>query len=400
MTLGYNVPTAEAESGSRGSSDRGSDLPLAGIRVLAIEQAVAAPLATRHLADLGARVIKVERPDGGDFTRSYDQTVAGTSAFFVWCNRGKESIVLDLKDPHDAGRVRRLVSEVDVVVHNLAPGAMERLGFGDDVLLDLNPRVISCAVVGFAGAGADAGRKAYDLVIQAEAGLFDVTGDGALRVRAGISVADIAGGMHAVAAILAALVRRATTGVGSSLTISMLDALVDWMSVPLLQESHGVGFARLGTRHPSIAPYGIFSTGDGDVLIAAQNEREWTWLCGALGRPELRLDARFATNAARVQHHAELRAEIDASLADRTADEAIDCLDRAGIAACRVRSLDEVLSHPHLATNARWEHVDVGGDAVRVPRSPFDVGPPRTDQAVVPALGANTDDVLGEFGLS
>jgi itaconate CoA-transferase len=362
-----------------------STLPLAGVRVVSIEQAVAAPLASRHLADLGAQVTKVERPDG-DFARHYDSAIAGTSAFFVWCNRNKSSVAADLKQAGDLAAVAALIADADVVISNLAPGAMDRLGLGAESLLERHPELVVCEISGFGPTGPHAERKAYDLVIQAEAGLFDVTGDAERRVRVGLSIADIAAAMHALSGVLAALVQRTASGRGSVVRISMLDAMTDWMTVPMLYDRFTDRPLRTGSRHSAIAPYGVFETGDGSILIAVQNQREWSTLCDALGRPDLVSRAEYATNATRVTHVDALTAQLEAILAESTAATIESMLTGHGIACALVRSVGEVWTHPQLIANHRFQEVDVNGQAVPVPRSPFDHRA-ESPLARVPAVG-------------
>src|SRR5687768_15741881 len=284
-------------------------LPLQGVTVVAVEQAVAAPFATRQLADLGARVIKIERPGTGDFARAYDSTVKGLASHFVWTNRSKESLTLDLKRPEAADVLRRLVSRADVFLHNLAPGAVTRLGFGSAELRAAHPRLITCEISGYGASGPYRDKKAYDLLVQSEAGLVSITGTEDTPSKVGISIADIAAGMYAFSGVLAALLRRERTGEGSALDISLFDAVAEWMGYPAYYTEYGdAAPARTGARHAAIAPYGPYAAGDGRaVYFGIQNEREWARFCDrVLDRPELAGDPRFSSNASRVEHQAAL----------------------------------------------------------------------------------------------
>jgi len=280
-------------------------LPLEGITVVALEQAVAAPFATRQLADLGARVIKIERPVTGDFARGYDETVKGMSSYFVWLNRGKESVTLDIKNPGDRAVLDAMLARADVFVQNLLPGTMERLGLGEHILRATHPRLITCSISGYGSAGPYRSKKAYDLLVQCEAGLLSVTGTPDSPAKAGISVADISAGMYAYTGVLTALYERERTGAGTSFEVAMLDALGEWSSQPYLYASYsGTPPPRTGARHASISPYGPYQAGDGgQVFIGVQNEREWAALCsGVLGQPHLAQDPRFARNSRRVEN--------------------------------------------------------------------------------------------------
>jgi itaconate CoA-transferase len=369
------------------------ELPLDGIVVVSCEQAVAAPFATRQLAELGARVIKVERPGAGDFARGYDETVRGMSSHFVWLNRSKESIALDLKADRDT--IARLVARADVFVQNFAPGAAERLGLGAAELRARDPRLITCSISGYGPDGPYRDAKAYDLLIQSEAGLVSVTGTEAEPAKAGIPAADIAAGMYAFSGVLAALYDRERTGVGTHLEISLFDALVEWMGFPL-QYTAGSGAPppRRGTSHAAIAPYGTFAAGDGtEVVIGIQNEREWLAFCAAvLGRPELAVDGRFDSGARRVAHRPALHAEIDAVLAGFTGDELTARLDAARIAYGRRREVVDVLEHPLLRD--RWVEVGSPAGPLRTLLPPITLPgrPPRLDP--IPAVGEHTAQIL------
>lgn len=324
--------------------------PLDGILVIALEQAVAAPFCTSRLADAGARVIKIERAEG-DFARSYDHVAHGESAYFVWLNRGKESIVLDIKKPEDAVLLARMIARADVLVQNLAPGAAERAGFGSEELRRRHPRLITCDISGYGEDGPYRDMKAYDLLIQCETGLASITGPPEAPGRVGVSVADIACGMYAHAGVLQALYERERTGRGKGVAVSLFDAIADWMTVPLLHQDYG-GKApqRVGLNHPSIAPYGAFTLGDGHaVVISIQNEREWRRLCeAALERPELASDPRFASGTARVANRPELDAAIGAVFATMNREEARERLARAGIAFGSVNGVAELSTHGQL----------------------------------------------------
>lgn len=326
-----------------------SRLPLEGLTVIAIEQAVAAPFATSRLADAGARVIKVERPDG-DFARGYDDAVSGQSSYFVWLNRGKESVVLDLSLAEGKIALATLIAGADVVVQNLKPGALNRLGFAPEELRAKYPRLIVCSLSGYGEVGPLAQRKAYDLLIQAESGLCSITGSPDEPARVGISVVDIATGATAHAAILEALIARGTTGQGAVIRISMFDVISDWLAVPLLQQEGGRQPTRLGLAHTSIAPYGVFVTADGEkLLVSIQSDREWTKFCAAfLKRPELALDPRFSTNLERVRNREETDAAVSAAFCEMSCDEAEGGLLAADIAFATVNDIAALSVHPHL----------------------------------------------------
>jgi crotonobetainyl-CoA:carnitine CoA-transferase CaiB-like acyl-CoA transferase len=379
-----------------------SELPLRGLLVVALEQAVAAPFATRQLADLGARVIKVERRGAGDFARGYDRSVHGQSSYFVWLNRGKESLELDVKDPADLTVLTALLDRADVFVQNLAPGAAGRLGLGADVLRERHPALITCSVSGYGDQGPYRSKKAYDLLVQCEAGLLSVTGGPDTPAKAGISVADIAAGMYAFSGILTALYEREQTGRGTSVDVSMLEALGEWMSQPVNFTVYGGHPARrTGARHTSISPYGPYTVaGGGQVFIGIQNEREWAVLCRQiLSRPELIMDERFATNPDRVAHDTELTAIIEAALAGLPADRLTGLLDEAGIANARLRTPQEFAEHPQLAARDRWREVDTPGGPVRTLLPPVTVPGREPLMGPVPALGQHNEAIRAELGL-
>ena len=326
-------------------------LPLRGLTVVALEQAVAAPYCTSRLADAGARVIKVERPLVGDFARDYDRVVRGESAYFVWLNRGKESIALDIKAPEDAGFLTRLIANADVFVQNLAPNAAARAGFGSSMLRQSHPSLITCTISGYSEGGPYSNDKAYDLLIQAESGLASVTGRPEGPGRVGVSVCDIAAGMYAYMGIMEAIIERSVTGQGSEISISLFDAMADWMTVPLLHYVYG-GKApdRVGLNHPSIAPYGAYPTADGHfIVLAVQNQREWARFCEEiLGRLELTKDERFVDNSARVANRQELDRLVISATLDLTRDQAIAKLRSSDIAQAAVNSVADLALHPML----------------------------------------------------
>ena len=378
-------------------------LPLRGITVVAVEQAVAAPFATRQLADLGARVIKIERPDGGDFARGYDTTVKGLSSYFVWLNRSKESLTLDLKRPEAAGVFARLVARADVFVQNLAPGAADRLGTSATLLRNRHPRLIVCSVSGYGASGPYSQKKAYDLLVQSEVGLISITGSDEAPARVGISVADIAAGMYAYSGILTALLARTTTGRGTSIDVSLFDALAEWMGQPANFAGYGgPPPPRAGANHASIAPYGPFRAGDGGQLaLAIQNSREWAMFCAdVLRRPELADDERFRTNPLRVRNRPALHDAIESAFVPLSTSEVIERLEAARIAWARVNSVAEFLAHPQLTTRDRWRDIGSPAGVLRATIPPVrmdDVEPVMGD---VPALGQHTDAILEELGVA
>lgn len=374
--------------------------PLEGITVVALEQAVAAPFATRQLADLGARVIKVERPGRGDFAREYDREVKGASAYFVWVNRGKESVVLDVKDATDRALLEAMLARADVFVHNLAPGAVDRLGLGAETLRAAHPRLITCAISGYGDSGPYREKKAYDLLIQCEAGLLSITGSPEAPARPGISIADIAGGMYAYTGILTALYERERTGAGTDLSVSLLDALGEWMGHPFFAQAYGgAGVVRSGARHPSISPYGAYRCGDGgQVFLSVQSDREWVALCErVLRRPELIRDPRFADNPLRRTHDEELTAELEACFAGHTAEGLIALLDGAGIANARLRDLAQFAAHPQLEARDRWGEFGSPVGPLRGLLPPVEVAGRRAPMRPVPALSEHTEAVRAEF---
>jgi itaconate CoA-transferase len=376
-------------------------LPLEGITVVSLEQAVAAPFASRQLADLGARVIKIERPKVGDFARDYDQTVKGQSAYFVWLNRSKESLTLDVKHPKAAGILARLIDSADVFIQNLAPGAAKRLGLGADTLLARNPRLIVCDISGYGDTGPYARKKAYDLLVQSEAGVLSVTGTEEAPSKVGISITDIGTGLHAYAAILAALYERERTGKGRRIEVTMFETMVEWMNHPLYY-THFSGNApkRAGTDHATIVPYGRFRAGDGKhVMFGIQNEREWASFCsGVLKQPELTKDARYDNNTKRNAARAEVIALIEKVFAGLTAEDVVARLDSAGIANARLNSPEEVWNHPQLQARNRWREVESPAGAIpaTLPPASFEGVEVRMDP--IPAVGEHTDGILKALG--
>ncbi|OUD05108.1 CaiB/BaiF CoA transferase family protein [Streptomyces swartbergensis] len=375
--------------------------PLAGVTVVSLEQAVAAPYATRQLADLGARVIKVERPGGGDFARRYDTTVHGHSSYFVWLNRSKESLTLDLKDPRGREILYELLDGADVFVQNLAPGAAGRLGLDAATVTSRRPGLIPCTISGWGTTGPWADRKAYDLLVQCQTGLVSLTGTPEGNARTGISVADIAAGMYAYSGILTALYTRAVTGEAHPVEVSLFEALAEWMGQPAYYTRHGgTQPPRLGTQHATIAPYGTYEAADGkEVLFSIQNEREWAALCTEfLGRPELVGDARFATASDRVAHREELNTIVAARFARSGSEEILKDLEAIGIACAGVNDVAAFLDHPVLTARGRWTEVAVPGATVEALLPPADLAglPARMDP--VPAVGEHTGSILAELG--
>ncbi|MGW5647013.1 CaiB/BaiF CoA transferase family protein [Saccharopolyspora sp. NPDC003752] len=374
-------------------------LPLEGVTVVSLEQAVAAPFATRQLADLGARVIKVERPTG-DFARGYDTSVKGLASHFVWLNRNKESIALDLKELADRLIMDKLLATADVFVQNLAPGAAARLGLGAAELTAKHPRLIVCDLSGYGSSGPYRDKKAYDLLIQCETGLVSITGSEAEPAKTGISTADIAGGMYAYSGVLTALYERERTGKGTAFEVSLFDALGEWMGFPYYYAAYG-GTApkRAGARHAAIAPYGPFAAGDGaQVFLGVQNEREWVKFCEqVLDRPELAADPRFDANPKRVENVGELKAVIEAVFAKLSSADIEARLEEVGIANARMRTMAEFADHPQLAARDRWREVDSPAGPLRTLLPPVTVAgrEPRMDP--IPEVGQHTSAILAEL---
>ncbi|NUK22373.1 CaiB/BaiF CoA transferase family protein [Streptomyces lunaelactis] len=379
-------------------------LPLDGITVVAVEQAVSAPFATRQLADLGARVIKIERPDGGDFARGYDTAARGLASHFVWCNRGKESLAVDLKDPRGIEIVRQLLADADVFVQNLAQGAAARLGLDAAALCAEHPRLIAVDISGYGAEGPYAHKRAYDMLVQCEAGLVSVTGTALHPVKAGIPAADIAAAMYAFSGVLAALLRRGTTGRGGPVEISMLESLAEWMGHPLNYGMHGgEAPARTGVAHAVISPYDAYATADGgQVLLSVQNDREWRRLAEqVLERPELGEDPVFATNTARTANRERTDAAVAEALAALDTPEAIRRLEAAGIACARLNTVRDVAEHPQLAARDRWREVDSPVGPLRALLPPINLpGGAEARMGAVPALGEHTDALLRALGMT
>ncbi len=380
-----------------------SPRPLDGITVLALEHAVAAPVCTRHLADQGARVIKIERPGVGDFARGYDRRVAGQSSYFVWANRSKESLTLDVKHAQAQPILEALLQRADVLVQNLAPGAAARLGLSYEALAPKHPRLVVCDISGYGDDGPYRDKKAYDLMVQAEAGLLAATGSGDMIARAGFSAADVSAGMYAYSSILAALLLRERTGAGSRVDVAMLETLAEWMGNPMYYAFDGQPPApRTGASHPSIAPYGPLTLDDGHVLLlGVQNEREWQRFCAeVLDEPALADDPRFVDNPQRTRHRALLDEKIAARFAGLNVEEAEARLERAGIASARVNSAAALWQHPQLRARQRWTEITTPAGPVPalLPPGSSNRYTPRMDG--VPALGQHTGAVLDELGYS
>ncbi|TWO73358.1 CoA transferase [Caenimonas sedimenti] len=375
--------------------------PLDGITVVSLEHAIAAPFCTRQLADLGARVIKVERPGAGDFARAYDTRARGLSSHFVWTNRSKESLALDLKDEASLVALKALVAKADVLVQNLAPGAAARMGLSYEALREVHPRLIVCDISGYGDDGPYRDKKAYDLLIQAEAGVLSVTGTPDTPSKAGNSMADIAAGMYAYSSVLAALMQRARTGEGSHIDVSMLESLGEWMSFPLYYAYDGAPPPpRTGASHASIYPYGPFATRDGAVILGVQNEREWAAFCDkVLGDAQLASDPRFQSNARRNENRAALQAEILQVFGTLATPEVERRLDEAQVANARMNDMAGLWAHPQLKARARWREVETPAGPIPALLPPgrnsaFDY---RMD--AVPAVGEHTQAILQELGI-
>ena len=381
-------------------------LPLEGITVVALEHAIAAPLCTRQLADLGARVIKIERPGVGDFARAYDTRVRGLASHFVWTNRSKESLTLDLKHAGARDVLAKLVAKADVLVQNLAPGAAARLGLSFDILHEWHPALVVCDISGYgddpAAPGPYRDKKAYDLLIQSEAGFLSVTGTPDAPAKAGCSIADIAAGVTACSSILAALIQRGRTGRGCRIDVSMLESMAEWMGYPLYSAFDGAAPPpRAGAAHATITPYGPFTAGDGrTVMLGLQNEREWQAFCAkVLRRPELASDPRFDANAKRNTHKAALLAIITDAFAELTADAVVARLEEARIANANVNTMADLWAHPQLQARGRWVEVDSPAGPIPALKPPGLPAGCETRMDAIPALGAHTEAILAELGI-
>jgi itaconate CoA-transferase len=368
--------------------------PLAGLLVVSLEQAVAGPMCSRRLADAGARVIKLERPEG-DFARGYDSVVDGQSSYFIWLNRGKQSLCVDLTKSEDKALFDRLLRQADIFIQNLKPGATGRLGYGQEVLTQRFPRLIQCSISGYGEVGPYANRKAYDLLIQAESGLASITGGPDEPARVGVSVVDICTGMNAYEAILEALIQRGRTGLGADIRVSMFDSMAEWMAVPLMHGMAGKAPKRVGLSHPSVAPYGVFQSRDGvPILISIQNDREWVvFAAKGLGDASLGTHPAFATNLARVTNRGDVDTRVAARFATYDIEPLMRLLDDADVAFGRVNDVAAVLAHPHYRTVT----VKAGAGTATMPAPPAQ----RTDEAVafaaVPGLGEHTALIRREF---
>jgi itaconate CoA-transferase len=369
--------------------------PLAGMLVLSLDQAVAAPLASRKLADAGARVIKLERPEG-DFARQYDSLVHGECTHFAWLNRGKQSVVADLTRSDDKRLFEAIVAKADVLIQNLKPGALARLGYPTDSLCERHPKLICCSISGYGDAGPYRDRKAYDLLIQAESGLASVTGSPEAPARVGASIVDISAGMHAYEAILEALIARGRTGQGADIRISMFDCMMEWMAVPMLYTEYGAPPRRIGLSHSSLAPYGVFQTGDNvSILISIQNDREWAVFCTkVLGRPGLAKDPRFASNSARLANRPQTDGLTQACFSSHDVASLSRLLEEAEIAFARVNDMEAILRHPHL----RRLSIASPTGPIALPAPPARwMGEPAPSFGPLPALGAHSEEVRREF---
>jgi itaconate CoA-transferase len=377
--------------------------PLDGVKVITLEHAIAAPFCTRQLADLGARVIKIERPGVGDFARAYDERVHGMASHFVWCNRSKESLTLDVKAPQAQGIFERLLEDTDVLVQNLAPGAAARLGLSYEALREKYPRLIVCNISGYGSDGPYRDKKAYDLLIQSESGFLSITGGPDSPAKAGCSIADIAAGMYAYTNILAALLQRSKTGLGREIDVSMLESMVEWMTYPLYYAFDGTSPPpRAGAAHATIYPYGPFPAGDAKtVMLGLQNEREWGAFCAkVLLAPELATDPRFSSNSKRVAAREALRDIIVKAFSKLTSEEVISRLDHAQIANARMNDMSDVWAHPQLSERNRWVNIDspAGSIPALLPPGIGTASDVRLDP--VPALGQHTEALLSELGFS
>jgi itaconate CoA-transferase len=376
-------------------------LPLEGVTVISLEHAIAAPLATRHLADMGARVIKIERPGSGDFARAYDSRVDGLASHFVWVNRSKESLTLDLKQPDAQEILMKLLAEADVLVQNLAPGAAARMGLSFEVLAPTHPKLIVCDISGYGEGGPYTHKKAYDLLIQSESGFLSVTGTPEDQVKAGISIADISAGMYAYTNILGALIERGKTGRGRRIEIAMIDSMVEWMNFPMYYAYKGQEPPRrTGASHATIYPYGPFRAGDGrTVMLGLQNEREWAVFCEkVLGDASIATQECFSSNARRTANRELLTELIEENFASITAEDVMARLDAADIANANVNTMADIWTHPQLLARERWTTVDTPAGPVPALQPPGMGGDHPARMGPVPALGEHTAAILQELG--
>lgn len=369
--------------------------PLEGVLVVSIEQALSAPLATCRLCDAGARVIKIER-EGGDFARYYDESVNGLSTYFVWANRGKESVVIDIKSPQGRQLFLNMIDKADVFVQNLIPGALKKLGLDSGSLRERNPKLITVDISGYGEYGDYAGMKAYDNLVQAESGLLDITGDGEVRAKVGISVADISAGMHAYAAVLEALMQREKSGEGVQISVSMFDCMADWMMVPYLHQVYGKKTPkRTGLHHAAIAPYGPFKTKTGDLMLGIQNEREWERFCTiVLDGKVLSTDKSFNSNPKRVKNSKRLNEIIQSVFSGMSLDEALGRLKKASIAFARLNTLEDFSKHPQL----RLTRVDSEAGVLEIADKPARMKGIEHAFGAIPSLGEHQQKILDEFG--
>ncbi|KUI60012.1 Succinate--hydroxymethylglutarate CoA-transferase [Cytospora mali] len=400
---GFSTTTARRQNAKNLSSNGKPQLPLQGITVVSLEHAIAAPFCTRQLADLGARVIKIERPGVGDFARAYDKRVNGQASHFIWANRSKESLALDLKQAKDLGVLKALVGRADVLVQNLAPGASARMGLSYDALKEKHPGLIVCDISGYGSDGPYRDKKAYDLLVQSEAGLLSVTGTRDEPAKVGISIADISAGMYALVNIMGAIIERGKTGKGKRIDIAMLESMAEWMSFPLYYTFQGQPPPkRVGAAHATIYPYGPFTAGDGgSVMLGLQNEREWAMLCSnVLEDPDLASDPRFDSNILRVENQEELTDIIYKVFSRLTAEELVERLDQAGIASAKVNDMQGVWEHPQLKARGRWTEVETpeGRVPALIPPGFGAVEDARMD--AVPALGEHNGKIFAELGVN
>jgi formyl-CoA transferase len=396
------TPVKSRQSSIKETASETSSLPLAGLRVVGFEQAVAAPLCTRHLADLGADVVKIERRGEGDFARYYDSVIHGSSTWFTWLNRGKRSLTLDLKNEKGIEIAHKLVERADVVVQNFAPGAFDRLGLDVASLHAKYPRLVACSITGYGEDGPYRDRRAYDLLLQAETGVVSVTGTADDPAKVGVSVVDLSSGLYAFSSILAALYRREQTGEGAAIRASLFDSIMEWMSPLALMAKYGPKPKRAGARHASIVPYGPYNVANGrQVVIAIQNEREWLRLCNdVLEHPELAVDERFNRNELRLKNRTQLEPLIDEYLSRFSVEEAEARFERASIPYSRLNDVAEVFDHPQVLERDRLLDIETGGGTTEFLRAPFNIEGVEEPGAAVPTIGQHNAEVLRELGYS